>query len=273
MTKLKVLFFSIFIFACSSSVFAEPPATLKGEIVQGRVVLGKTEHGNIVTLDDKELMLSPDGNFVFAFGRDDEKTHILRIKSVDGSKSFSKKLVLKKGNWPVQKINGLPERKVTPSAEDNKEIEHELSVIAEQRKIISSDDFYKNGFIMPAKGEISGVFGAQRILNGEPKSPHSGTDIAATTGAEVVAPCDGTVSLVEKKLFYTGNVIMIDHGQGLQTIYAHLSKIDVTKGQKVKKGQKIGEVGATGRATGPHLHWGASWFETKVNPLSLVIKM
>jgi murein DD-endopeptidase MepM/ murein hydrolase activator NlpD len=128
-------------------------------------------------------------------------------------------------------------------------------------------------FIWPVTGRISGVYGSQRILNGKPKRPHYGVDIAAPTGTPVKAPADGVVSLVHNDMFYSGGTLIVDHGHGLSTTYMHLHKILVKKGQRVKQGDVIAQVGATGRVTGPHLHWGMNWFDTRLDPSLLVPPM
>jgi len=126
--------------------------------------------------------------------------------------------------------------------------------------------WFETGFVMPAEGRISGIFGSQRILNGEPRNPHNGLDIAAPTGTPIIAAADGVVSLIHEDMYFSGKTVMIDHGLGLESVYIHMSKIHVTDGQQVRQGELIGEIGSTGRSTGPHLHWGVSWYSTRLDP-------
>ena len=160
---------------------------------------------------------------------------------------------------------------VTPLDDDIIErIISENEVIKEKKLIDSDHIFFVNQFIIPAQGIISGVFGSQRILNGKAKSPHRGLDIAASEGEPVVATNDGIVILAENDLYYTGGTIMIEHGHGVKSIYAHMSTVNVQVGEIVSKNQRIGAVGSTGRSTGPHLHWGVMLLNTYVDPALLI---
>ncbi len=172
--------------------------------------------------------------------------------------------------WDIQNLKGVPQRKVTPSKEDEAAILSERTLVRGALKGDRLETYWQKGFIEPVKGRISGYFGGQRIMNGKKMNPHSGTDIAAPIGTPIKASGDGIVTLTAPNTFYSGNVVIIDHGHGLQTIYAHMNKIYVKQGQSVKQGEIIGEVGKTGRVTGPHLHWGASLRNTRFNPYSLL---
>ena len=170
-------------------------------------------------------------------------------------------------------VNGLPESKVTPKPSDMKKIREDNAKIARIRKLDSAEAHFMTGFIWPATGRISGVFGSQRILNGKPRRPHNGIDIAAPQGTPVVAMAEGRVAMAKSDMFLTGKTVMIDHGHGLNSIYIHMDQITIKSGDLVSRGQQIGTVGMTGRATGPHLHWGVSLFNTKLDPALLVGSM
>ncbi len=239
---------------------------VSGIFEQGGFIIGQVDKTiNNVKVNGEDKHISNEGKFVIGIGRDYDGE--IKITTKDEKKIIP----IAKREWGIQRINGLKKDKVTPSKESIKRIEKEFSYIRNARKEILYNNYFANGFINPIKdGQVSGEFGNQRILNGEAKNPHSGTDIAAPAGTDIMASGDGIVSLSQTDLFYTGNVVMINHGLGLQTIYAHMDKVDVKVGQKVKKGQKIGTVGATGRATGPHLHFGSSVDNVKFDPMNLM---
>ena len=151
-------------------------------------------------------------------------------------------------------------------------IKKENKVIKEVRSLDSDVDFIFQKFDWPTKGIISGVFGSQRILNGKPKRPHYGVDIAAPEGTDILAPTEAIVRMAEKDLYYTGGTVMLDHGHGVTSVYSHLSSINVKVGDKINKDQKIGEVGSTGRSTGPHLDWRINWFSERLDPALFIKK-
>ena len=239
--------------------------SLKGEVTQGGLVFGMTEPKATVMLDGKPVRLSADGMFILGFGRDASGVKQLRVIRPNG-KVETRALTIAKRKFQIQRIDGLPGRKVTPNPADVAHIKKDNQGIGRVRKLDTAAPYFASGFIWPVKGRLSGVFGSQRILNGKAKSPHNGTDIAAPEGTDIVAPADGRVVLVNLDMFYTGKTIMIDHGHGLSTVYAHMSHIAVKDGQFVPQGTVIGKVGKTGRATGPHLHWGMSLFNTHLDP-------
>jgi murein DD-endopeptidase MepM/ murein hydrolase activator NlpD len=250
----------------AAGLAAGPPAgaaELQGRPEQGGLVLGLTHPGGEVSLDGRPVPVGADGHFLLGFSRDAADTATL---VADGERRV---LTVARRDWPVQRIDGLPPAKVTPDPAELARIRAENQLIADRRAAVGPRPLYLSGVDNPADGVISGVFGSQRVLNGEPRAPHSGTDIAAPAGAPVRAIADGTVSLVRADLFFTGRTVMIDHGLGLQSVYAHLSRHDVAEGQAVRRGQVIGAVGASGRATGPHLHWGASWLDVRLDPESV----
>ena len=243
-------------------------AELCGQAKQGEIVVGLAPGATEASLGSSTSLVDQDGVFLLAFGRDEQKSPILSIR--DGKQQTNYTLDISEGAWDIQNIKGIPPRKVNPSDSDLRDIEVEQKVVRAAQETKNMTPFWKRGFIMPVEGRISGEFGGQRIMNGVKKNPHAGMDIAAKAGTEIKASSDGVVTLAQPDLFYSGNVIIIDHGYGLHTIYAHMQEMKVKRGDIVKQGDIIGLVGQTGRATGPHLHWGASANGTKFNPTSLL---
>ena len=244
-------------------------AELCGNLAQGELIQAQAEGAEHVFLNDKELPLLENGTFLFAFSRDAEPLQTLQIATAENIDTYP--LEVKTTPWDIQKINGVPPRKVEPTDMDNRKIDKERNDLHRALSFQTQTPYWQKGFIMPVnKGRTSGSFGGQRIMNGKKKSPHQGLDIAAPEGSPVFASSDGIVTLSDGDYFYTGNVVVINHGQNLSTIYAHLKSRTVKKGDKVKQGDIIGHVGKTGRATGPHLHWGASINGIRFQPLSLL---
>lgn len=242
---------------------------LKGPFTQGALIIGKVSLGSSVLLDGVPLSTSPDGSFAFGLPRDAKSNALLSVRHTDGSVA-QRTLKIRKRKYKIQRIDGLPKGKVTPKKRDYKRIAREQKLLNAARHRVSQVVDFRNGFVWPAQGCISGVYGSQRILNGKPRAPHLGVDIAAPSGAPVIAASDGVVSLTHEGMFFTGKTIQIDHGLGVGTIYIHLSKILVKEGQRLRKGTLIGRVGKTGRATGPHLHWGLTWKTMRLDPSLLV---
>ena len=241
---------------------------LEGNFIQGGLVKGKIDSNISVRFKERLLRKTSKGFFVIGFGRDHPKIANLSIKI--NQNWISKTLNIKKRIYKTQMINGLEKKMVTPPKSFYDRIIRENKAIKNIRNLDSDIDFIFEEFNWPAKGIISGVFGSQRILNGKPKRPHYGIDIAAKKGTSVFAPIESIVRMAEKDLYYTGGTIMLDHGHGVISVYSHLSLINVNVGDKVKKGQKIGEIGSTGRSTGPHLDWRINWFLQRLDPALLV---
>ncbi|CAA7620668.1 M23 family metallopeptidase [Magnetospirillum sp. UT-4] len=233
---------------------------LSGRFEQGGIALGRAAPGSAVRLDGRAVPVDSMGRFLLGFGQEAAAVAVLEV---DGER---RELAVAPRDWPVQRIDGLPPAKVTPDPAALVRIKAEAALIAERRAAISPESRFLGGLVAPADGPVSGVFGSRRILNGEPRAPHSGTDIAAPVGAPVRSVGDGVVTLAHPDMVFTGLTVMVDHGLGLQTVYAHLSRAEVSEGQRVAAGQVIGAVGASGRATGPHLHWGASWLDVRLDP-------
>ena len=249
---------SIFFLFITTSSFA---VTFDGRFIQGSFILGKTEPGSEVFVDKKKVQVTSDGYFAFGLGRDRKNNVVITINE----KKIIKKVF--KREYKIQKIDGLEEKKVTPPEEVYERIKRENKWIGEARAIDSNLTFFTKKFIIPVENAIiSGVYGSQRILNGKPKWPHYGLDFAADEGTKIKAMLDGTVTLAEPDLYYTGGTLIFDHGHGISTLYMHMQKIFVKKGQKIKQGDVIGTVGSTGRATGPHLDIRLNWFQTRLDP-------
>ncbi len=240
---------------------------LTGKFAQGGLVLGTTVPGATVTLDGRAVPVSPEGRFVFGFGRDATEA-VLTVTLPDGTREENR-LTIEKRSYDVQRVDGVPQNTVTPDPDELARIKREAEAVRALRGVASAENFFTQPMIWPATGPISGVYGSQRILNGEPRAPHMGVDVAAPAGSPIVAAAYGVVRMAET-LFLTGNTILIDHGYGLETSYAHLSRLDVKAGQRVRQGEQIGLLGATGPVTGPHLHWGMEWFEVRLDPQLVV---
>jgi murein DD-endopeptidase MepM/ murein hydrolase activator NlpD len=252
------------------SLLAAAPAgavdlAFEGRATQGGLLVGRTEPAARVWVDGAAVRVSPEGLFLIGLGRDATGLVEVRAAGVGGT-TAARTLAIAPRVFPVQRIDGLPPRQVTPDAETLKRIRAEGALIDRARARDTTTPFFVGGFDWPVVGRISGVFGSQRILNGEPRSPHGGIDVAAPAGTPVRAAGDGVVSLVHADMFYTGRTVMIDHGHGLASVYAHMSAILVGEGTVVRRGDPIGRVGASGRATGAHLHWGISLFGTRLDP-------
>lgn len=246
---------------------AQPDLT--GDFVQGGLVQGRTDPATKISLNGRLVTVTPDGRFVLGFGRDAPETAILQSVTA-GGKRLVRTLTIKKRKYRIQRINGLPARMVTPSAGALLRIRAEGKAIRAARGVFTPVPHFAGGFIWPAKGRISGVYGSQRILNGKPRRPHLGIDIAAPTGTPVVAAAPGKVTLANTDMYFTGGTVIIDHGHGLSTVYSHLSVVSARLGQVVKQGEPIGKVGSTGRSTGPHLDWRVNWFQERLDPRLLV---
>ena len=258
------LFFILAIFVSTQSNAIE----FKGKFLQGHFIIGITDPLAKILIDKKNVKVSEDGYFVFGIDRD-RKFDLIITKIQDGKKEKITKKVLKR-QYNIQRIDGLEESKVTPPESVYKRIKEENNKIGKARAVNSDLPFFKNRFIMPVEGIISGVYGSQRILNGKPKWPHYGIDIAAKKGTMIKSSGAGVVTMAEDDLYYTGGTIIMDHGHGISTIYSHLETVMVSIGDKINKGDIIGTVGSTGRSTGPHLDFRVNWFQTRLDPMSVL---
>ena len=256
--------FVLFIFTTSQVNAIE----FQGKFIQGHFILGKTNPDAKVLVGKKEVKVSKDGFFVFGIDRD-RKFDLTFTKIENNKKTKIIKKVLKR-KYNIQRIDGLAESKVTPPESVYKRIKKENNAIGEARAINSDLLFFKEKFIMPVEGIISGVYGSQRILNGKPRWPHYGIDIAAKLGTMIKSSGTGVVTMAEDDLYYTGGTIIMDHGHGISTIYSHLENVLVSVGDQINKGDVIGTVGSTGRSTGPHLDFRVNWFQTRLDPMSVL---
>jgi len=244
---------------------AQAEIILSGEAKQGGLLVGKTQPGNKVTLNDRELAISAQGDYVFGFGRDDDNQYRLVITGSNG-KSESKSITPEKRSYNIQRIEGIPQRIMKPDPKAVARAKKDNKQIAAARKIASDLTAFSQGFIAPIDGKITGVYGSQRVFNGEPKRPHFGLDYAGKTGDPVKAPASGKVLLWVPDMFYSGGTMIIDHGQGVSSTFLHLSQSYVKVGDIVQQGQVVAAVGASGRATGPHLDWRINWFNVRIDP-------
>jgi murein DD-endopeptidase MepM/ murein hydrolase activator NlpD len=261
----------LFLLLIAPVIAVADDVSFSGRFVQGGLVTGHVPPGAKVNFDGRDLRVGDDGAFLIGFGRDTIAA-TLALTFADG-RGEMRTLAVAKREWQIQRVDGLPQQTVTPNEEELQRIRADAALAREARKIDSAAPRFRNGFVWPAIGPISGVYGSQRILNGQPRAPHYGVDIAVATGTPVMAAADGVVSLAHPDMFLTGKTLILDHGFGLSTVYYHMSAITVDAGQRVKQGQAIGRVGATGRATGPHLHWGMNLFDTRLDPALLVPPM
>ena len=262
---IKIFLFLLIIFSNQNLYAVE----FTGKFNQGSFILGKTSPGAKVKIDNKDVLVTKDGYFVFGIGRDRKNDVTIQIIKDQKLDVIIKKVFKRK--YKIQRIDGLPEKKVTPPKEVYERIKRENKIIVEAREIESNLTFFTKKFINPLdKAIVTGVYGSQRILNGKPKWPHYGIDFAAKEGTKIKAMLDGTATMVEHDLFYTGGTLIFDHGHGISTLYMHLKDIYIKKGQNVKQGEIIGTVGSTGRSTGPHLDVRLNWFGVRLDPATVL---
>ena len=262
----KIIKYFLLLFFFSFKVSA---VEFNGKFIQGHFIIGKTNPSSKVKIDKKQVKVSKDGYFAFGLDRDRKYDVVITIEKDAIKKKITKRV--QKRIYDIQRIDGLEEKKVTPPEEVYERIKKENKLIAKARAIETDLDFFKDKFIIPVDDAIiTGVYGSQRILNGKPKWPHYGLDFAQEEGAPVKAMLNGTVTLAEPDLYYSGGTLIFDHGHGISTLYMHMNKVFVKKGQKVKQGDIIGSVGSTGRATGPHLDVRLNWFDIRLDPATVL---
>lgn len=247
--------------------------SVRGQWQQGELLLGRAAPGTQVWFNGRKLSLTPQGDFVFGLDRDAPAEAELRVQTPQAPMPETFRYAVAPRAWDVQRVDGLPESKVNPPPAALKRIERERALIAAARAPDRPLENFAQPMQWPVLGRISGVFGNQRILNGVPKQPHYGVDVAVPTGTRLMAPLGGIVTLAERDLYFTGGTVIIDHGHGLSSIMVHLSKVGVKNGQALQQGEYVGDAGMTGRATGPHLHWGVYWFGARLDPQRLLPPM
>ena len=258
---MRLMFLAAVVWLATTAYSLACAIPIKGQLVQGGLLTGRVVSGTPVSVMGKPVRVSTEGLFLVAFGRDATQPVELKAGSVSCMLQPQKRV------YKISRIDGLPPRKVSPRApEDLARIRAENAAIRDVRRVDSPATDFAGGFRWPLTGRLSGVFGAQRILNGKPRRYHNGVDIAAPIGTPIVASAPGRVVLVHEDMFFAGKTVILDHGHGLTSVYIHMSAITVKERQRVETGGMIGRVGMTGRASGPHLHWGVTLFGTHVDP-------
>ena len=252
--------------AASSSIgtFKLDRVPQQGGVAIGFAPLGTTR----LVKDGEEVVFAPDGRFIIGFGRDHNSVAILSA-TLPGGRNVTERLSVATRTWHIESLATLPHHS-QPDAEFETRRPTELAQINAARRLPVQSSGWRETFVWPVRGRVSGLFGSQRIYAGQPGAPHNGVDVAGAIGTAVTAPADGIVVLAAASPFtLEGNLLMIGHGMGLNSAFLHLSRIDVKVGDMVRRGQPIGAIGMTGRATGPHLHWGMKWHDERIDPAIL----
>ncbi len=256
----------------AAAVIEEADLRLEGRFTQGGLVLGTVAPGSEVTVEGRPVRVSAGGRFVFGFGRDHAPSAKLTLV-LPGGQVVQRTLDVEPRTYRVQRIDGLPPKQVTPPKEVLDRIRADNVKIGKARANDTAQTWFAGGFVWPALGPISGVYGSQRILNGEPRRPHYGVDVARPTGTPVTAPAPGRVRLAENDLYFTGGTVILDHGHGVSSAFLHMSRVHVAVGDFLDRGELLGEIGATGRVTGAHLDWRINWFNVRLDPELVVPPM
>ena len=241
---------------------------LNGKFTQGALLRGQAPAGAKVTLNGETVQTNKDGKFVVGFEREAPLQQTLVVK-LDNGQKWQRDIILEKREYNIQRIDGLEQKMVSPPAEVTARIKQDNINVANARSGNTDLDALFTRFEWPAKGVISGVYGSQRILNGVPKWPHYGLDIANETGTPVYAPVDGVVTMAND-LYYSGNTLILDHGMRVFSTFLHMDTITVEVGETVKQGEQIGTIGSTGRSTGPHLDWRINLGNTRLDPQTII---
>lgn len=263
---------SLLFFAVSLAAAPESAIEIDETLPQGGLLIGLTQPGSEVEVDGKTVRVSDSGHFLVAAGRDRPNDILIKARSRAGT-TATKTLRVKARTYDIQRIDGLPPSQVTPAPETLDRIRKEAQQASQARLLDDARTDFLGGFIWPTQGPISGVYGSQRVLNGQPRRPHFGVDVAAPTGTPVVAPAAGVVTLAHQDMYFSGGTLILDHGHGLSSTFLHLSKLEVNEGDRIEQGQLIARVGATGRVTGAHLDWRMNLFKVRVDPQLLVPPM
>ena len=249
----------------TASIATDGRIVFPAGVQQGAMVLGKVPLGSVVTHAGRTLRTTGYGTVVFGVGRNATGPLLVAVERPDG-RSEQVRIAVSARDWPLQRVNGVPRKTVDPPPAVAERIRQEQALVAQARLRDDPRTDFARPFLRPVEGRVSGRFGRARVYNGKPGSPHSGMDIAAPTGTPVRAPAGGIVTFADPDLYLTGGTVLIDHGHGISSNFLHLSRIDVAVGDRVEQGQVIAAVGSTGRSTGPHLHWGMSWFDVRIDP-------
>jgi len=244
---------------------------LKGSAVQGGMVWGTANPDHKLYLDGAEVKIGPNGNFVFGFGRDAGKQATLRLLSLDGT-ATDQLISVATRKFNIERVDGLPPKTVTPPKSWLARRKIENGRVRTARAENTNAVAWLGGFQKPAEGRFSGFYGSQRILNGKPRSPHYGLDIAAPSGQPIYAPAGGIIRLAAADFLLEGGIVIIDHGFGVSSTLFHMNSVDVKEGDAVVQGAKIGTIGSKGRASGPHVDWRINWGTVRLDPLLLIGK-
>ncbi|HEY3699806.1 MAG TPA: M23 family metallopeptidase [Spongiibacteraceae bacterium] len=271
MKRSLLIYFSILLWS-SAEIHADELLELRGIPEQGTLVYGQIAKSARVELDSVAVRTTPDGKFVIGFDRDAKPEAQLRVIAADGS-SRTQILSVKQRKYAIQRVTGVPQQTVEPPPEQLQRIRAEQEQVTAARAINSDRSEFLGPFQWPLIGPISGVYGSQRFYNGEPRRPHFGVDVAAPIGTPVRAPAAATVTLAHPDMFFSGGTLIMDHGYGVSSTFMHLSKLLVKAGDNVQPGQIVAEVGATGRASGPHLDWRINWFGVHIDPQRVAAPM
>lgn len=246
-----------------------PPLAFEGAFTQGSVVIGRTAPEARIRFDGRLVRVGPEGHFVIGFDRDAPPTQMLVVTLPDGRR-VEHELEIARRDYDIQHIDGLAPEQVSPPPEAIERILRDVRTVKQARQRDDPRRDFLADFRWPVVGRITGVYGSQRVLNGEPRRPHYGVDIAAPAGTVVRAPAPGIVTVAVSDMYYSGGTLLLDHGHGLSSAFLHMQALYVERGQRVEQGEPIGEVGATGRSTGAHLDWRMNLFERRVDPTFLV---
>ncbi|MGB2078371.1 MAG: M23 family metallopeptidase [Vibrio sp.] len=263
---------SLLTLSLTSMANAAERVSFDGTFEQSALIRATTEPGTQVSLNGEPVKVSPSGKFVFGFEREAPLEQTLELTYPDGQKAI-KHIKLRKRSYNIQHVNGISKSIMNPNSASQKRAAKDSAMVKAARNTFSDQEAFASDFIWPTTGRISGVYGSQRVYNGKPGTPHYGIDIARGQGTPVVAPADGVITLAVPDMFYSGGTMIIDHGYGVNSTFLHLSKLDAKVGDKVTQGQKVAEVGSTGRSTGAHLDWRINWYQMRLDPSYLVPPM
>ena len=270
---MRMFFVAVFVAAQFSPSLAAEPVQLSGQYIQGGTIIGKGEPGVRVTLDGTPIMVTAAGDFIFGFDRDHKGVSTLQVTHADGEVE-TLNFDITSREYNVERIDGLPPSKVTPrTPEQIAHIQRDVQMKKDSKQNPSQEIWFDQPFDWPLTGRLSGFYGSQRILNGEPRRPHYGVDIAAPEDTDFFAPAGGVVKLAADDMYFEGGLIFLDHGLGYVSGFLHMTRVDVKPGDIVQKGDLLGGVGAAGRATGPHLDWRINWMGRMLDPTFLVPSM
>lgn len=250
---------------CLASMGSLAQVTWQGDWIEGGMLVGKTDPAAQVEFKGEPVMIAADGTFVVGLHRDEQQEVSIRV-AVPGGADETWMQPVEQRDYRIQYVEGIAQNIMEPSAEDQDRIWRDVLATREAKALRDERLDFLADFDWPLHGRISGVYGSQRVYNGEPGTPHYGIDIAAPTGTPFYAPAPGVVTLAMPDMFYSGGTVILDHGHGVSSSFLHMSKIDVEVGDVLERGDLIGEVGATGRVTGPHLDWRMNWQDSRLDP-------